>query len=145
MGFMSCYTQMKYFHDYVQGDFGHVLLGDDEPCKIVGKGKIWIKLNNGSEWLLKHVRHIPTMKINPISIVQLQDSDCLSTFGETWWKITKGSLEITKGDRVGTLYLCPRNTDYSIYVASTETGATLWHHRLGHMSECNTPVLTPFA
>ena len=20
------------FHDYVLGDFGHVLLGDDEPC-----------------------------------------------------------------------------------------------------------------
>ena len=28
--------------------FGHVILGDDEPCKIVGKGKVHIKLNNGS-------------------------------------------------------------------------------------------------
>ena len=28
----------KYFKDYVQGDFGQVYLGDDEPCKIVGKG-----------------------------------------------------------------------------------------------------------
>eukprot|EP00253_Pinus_taeda_P005819 PITA_05819 len=26
----------KYFHDYVQGDFGQVRLGDDKPCKIVG-------------------------------------------------------------------------------------------------------------
>ena len=33
------------------------------------------------------------------------------------------------------LYLCPHNTDYSISVASTETGAVLWHHRFGHMSE----------
>ena len=41
----------KFFHDYVQGDFGHVLLGDDEPCKIVRKGKVRIKLNNGSEWV----------------------------------------------------------------------------------------------
>ena len=30
----------KYFQDYVQGDFGQVYLGDDESCKIVGKGKI---------------------------------------------------------------------------------------------------------
>ena len=44
----------KFFHDYVLGDFGHVLLGDDEPCKIVGKGKVWIKLNNGNDWLLKY-------------------------------------------------------------------------------------------
>ena len=51
----------KFFHDYVLGDFGHVLLGDDEPCKIVGKGKVRIKLNNGSEWTLKDVRHIPAM------------------------------------------------------------------------------------
>ena len=45
--------QREYFHDCVPGDFGHVLLGDDEPCKIVGMGKVKIKLNNGDEWLLK--------------------------------------------------------------------------------------------
>ena len=26
----------KYFQDYVQDDFGQVLLGDDDPLKIVG-------------------------------------------------------------------------------------------------------------
>ena len=106
-----------------------------EPCTIVGKGKVQIKLNNGSEWLLKDVRHIHAMKINLISTEQLGDSSYLSMFGETWWKITKGSLVIEKGDRVGTLYLCPHNTDYSISVYSTEIGVVLWHHRLGHMSE----------
>ena len=81
------------------------------------------------------------MKINLISTGQLGDGGQLSTFGETWWKVTKGSMVIAKGDRIGTLYLCPHNTDYSMYVASTktgasrETGAVLWHHRLGHMSE----------
>ena len=29
-----------YLIDYVQGDFGLVYLGDNEPCQIVGKGKI---------------------------------------------------------------------------------------------------------
>ena len=71
-------------------------MGDDEPCKIVGKGKVRIKLNRGSEWLLKYVRHIPSMKINLISIGQLGDSGCMFTFGETSWKITKGSLVIEK-------------------------------------------------
>ena len=69
--------------------------------------------------MLKYVRHIPAMKINLISTGKLGDRGCLSTFGEMWWKITKGYLVIEKGDRVGTLYLCPHNTDYSIYVAST--------------------------
>ena len=51
----SCYAtpHRKFFHDYVPHDFGHVLLGDDEWCKIVGMGKVEIKLNNGNEWLLK--------------------------------------------------------------------------------------------
>ena len=34
-----------------------ISLGDDEPCKIIGKGKVHIKLNNGSEWLLKDKAH----------------------------------------------------------------------------------------
>ena len=82
----SCHAtpHRKFFHDYVQGDFGHVLLGDDEPCKIVGKGKVRIKLNNGNDWMLKDVRHIPTMKRNMISTGQFGDSGCLFTFGEMW-------------------------------------------------------------
>ena len=49
----SCHAipHRKFFHDYVSGDFGHVLLGDDEPCKIVGMCKVHIKLNNGNEWI----------------------------------------------------------------------------------------------
>ena len=33
----------KHFHDYVQGGFGQICLGDDKPCKIVGMGKVLIK------------------------------------------------------------------------------------------------------
>ena len=86
----------KFFHDYVLGDFGHVLLGDDEPCKIVGMGKVHIKLNNGNELLLKDVRHIISMKRNLISIEKLGDSGSLSTFEKTQQKITKGALVIDK-------------------------------------------------
>ena len=81
------------------------------------------------------------MKINLISIGQLGDNGCLSTFGKTWWKITKGPLVIAKGDRIGTLYLCPHYIAYSIFVASTETSAVFWHHRIGHMSEKGMQIL----
>ena len=33
----------KYFHDYVQGDFEQVHLGDDKPYKIVKMGKVFVK------------------------------------------------------------------------------------------------------
>ena len=60
----SCHATLhrELFHDYVPGDFGHVLLGNDEPCKIVGMGKVPIKLNNGNEWLLKYVTNTHAMK-----------------------------------------------------------------------------------
>ena len=78
----SCHAipHRKFFHDYVLGDFRHVLSVDDEQCKIVGIGKVWIKLNNGDKWMLKYVRNIPTMKINMISRCKFGDSGCLSTF-----------------------------------------------------------------
>jgi hypothetical protein len=43
----------KYFQSFVQGDFEQVYLGDDEPCQIVGMGKVEIKKKNGNQWLLK--------------------------------------------------------------------------------------------
>ena len=39
----------KYFHDYVQGDFEQVCLGDDKPCKIVGMGKVLVKQQNENQ------------------------------------------------------------------------------------------------
>ena len=81
--------------------------------------KVQIKLNNGNEWMLKYVRHIIAMKRNMISTGQQGDSGCLSTFGKTWWKITKGAIVIEKGYRVCILYLFPHNTNYYIFVAST--------------------------
>ena len=80
----SCHAmpQRKFFHDYVPCDFVHVFLGDDEPCKIVGMGKVRIKLNNGNEWMIKDVRHIPSVKINMLSTGNLGDSGCLSIFGD---------------------------------------------------------------
>jgi hypothetical protein len=51
------------------------------------------------------------------------------------WKVIKGSSVITKGEKVGTLYLCTGNTNSFISLASTRVDTTLWNHRLGHMSE----------
>jgi hypothetical protein len=36
---------------------------------------------------------------------------------------------------VGTLYLCTTNVESSMYLASTGVDTTLWHHRIGQMSE----------
>jgi hypothetical protein len=98
-------------------------------------GKVKIKKSNGNQWLLKEVRHDPDLRKNLISIGTLASEGCISIFGYKVWKVTKGSLVITKGEKVGTLYLRTSNTDSSISLASMGVDTTLWHHRLGHMSE----------
>jgi hypothetical protein len=94
-------------------------LGDDAPCKIVGMGKVKIKKRNGKQWLLKEVSHVLDLRKNIISTTKLESEGCISIFTDKMLKVTKGSLVITKGEKVGTLYLCTGNTDSSISLAST--------------------------
>ena len=96
----------KYFQDYVQGDFGHACLGNDKPCNIAGKGKVKIHLKNGNHWLLKEVKHVLDLIKNLIPIGQLGSEGCITTFIDKTWKVSKGALVRSKGEKVGTLYLC---------------------------------------
>ena len=128
-------TDKKYFHDYVQGDFGQVCLGDDKPCKIFGMGKVIVKQQNGNQWILKEVRHVPDLKKNLISTGQLGSEGCVKTFTDKFWKVTKGALVIAKGEKVGTLYLCNGISNSVNALTSKGADAALWNHRLGHMSE----------
>ena len=131
----------KHFHDYVQGDFGQVRLGDDKPCKIIGMGAVFIKQQNGNQWLLKELRHVPDLKKNPVSIGQLGGEGCVTTFIDKTWKVTKGALVIAKGEKVGTLYLCNGISNSVSDLTSRREDMALWHHRLGHMSEKGMHIL----
>jgi hypothetical protein len=116
-------------------------LGDDAPCKIVGMGKVKIKKRNGNQWLLKEVRHVPNLRKNLILTRQLESEGCISIFIKKVWKVTKGSPVIAKKEKVGTLYLCTRNIEYFISLSYTREDTSLWHHRLGHMSEKGMQIL----
>ena len=52
----------KHFHDYVQGHFQQVCLGDERALDIIGKGKVLINLENENQWLLKDVKHVVGLK-----------------------------------------------------------------------------------
>eukprot|EP00253_Pinus_taeda_P004888 PITA_04888 len=131
----------KYFRDYVQGYFGQVHLGDEKPCKIVGMGKVLLKQQNGNQWLLKEVRHVPDLKKNLISTGQLDSEGCVTTFIDKAWKVTKGALVIAKGEKVGKLYLCNGIFNSVNALTSKEADAALWHHRLRHMSDKGMKIL----
>ena len=89
---------------------------------------------NGFVWLLEKVRHIPNLRRNLISVGQLDDEGHAILFVSGTWKVTKGARVLARGKKTGTLYMtsCPRDT---IAVADASTNTSLWHRRLGHMSE----------
>jgi hypothetical protein len=90
---------------------------------------------------LKEVRHVPDLRKNLISTRKLESEGCISIFIDKVWKVTKESLVMAKGEKVGTLYLCTSNTESSISLASTGVDIEVWHHRLGHMSEKGMHIL----
>ena len=65
----------------------------------------------------------------------------MTTFTDKAWKVTKGALVIAKGEKVGTLYLCNGISNSVNALTSKGADATLWHHRLGHMSEKGMKIL----
>ncbi|KAK2976016.1 hypothetical protein RJ640_015693, partial [Escallonia rubra] len=133
---IHCTPHRDCFSDYVHGDYGHVTVGNGYRCSIVGKGKVKIKLSNGGTLILNDVRHIPELQKNLISVSGLDREGYFVAFGEKQWKVTKGSMVVARGERVGTLYTLSGTHNHSISLAFTENQrTTLWHHRLGHLSE----------
>ena len=90
---------------------------------------------------MKEVRHVPDLKKNIISIGQLGSEACVTTLTDKTWKVTKGALEIEKGEKVGTLYLCNGISNSVNALTSKGAYAALWHHRLRHMSEKGMNIL----
>ena len=90
---------------------------------------------------MKEVRHVPDLNKNIISTWQLRGEGCVTTFTHKTLKVTKGAMVIEKGQKVGTLYLCNGISNSVNALASTGKDTTLWHHRIGHMSEKGMQIL----
>ena len=112
---------------------------DDQPCDVVCKGKVQIKLN-GSVWKLNNVRHILDLRKNLISMGQLASEGYITTFSRSTWKVSKGALKIARDSMIGILYMTTDSCG-SIAVAASKDDPNLWHQRLGHMSEKGLKVM----
>ncbi|GAA0153727.1 hypothetical protein LIER_11897 [Lithospermum erythrorhizon] len=121
-------SKKEFFESYVSGNLGKVYLGDDQPCDIVGKGIVKIKLN-GSVWELKNVRHIPVLRKNLISIGQLASEGYTTNFQGDNWKISKGAMTIAHGKKSSTLYMTSGSCCSSA-VAMGNENSNMWHQRL---------------
>ena len=126
-------------------------MGNSDQSKIAGIGDICIETNTGCSMTLKDVRHVPDLRLNLISGMALDKQGYVNTFGGGMWKLTTGSLVVAKGSTCGSLYktqvtMCSNGLN----TVEDEALASLWHMRLGHMSEKGLQILAkksliPFA
>jgi len=84
-------------------------------------------------WTLNNVRHILALKRNLIYVGQLDDEGHYTTFGDGHWKVMKDNIVVAHGKKQGSLYMIA--DEDMISVAEVGNSSSLWHQRLGHMSE----------
>jgi len=109
-------------------------MGNDGVSKVIGVGDICLQTNMGVQLLLREVKHAPDVRFNLIFVHFLDDCGYDNYFGSSKWKLTKGNLVMARGEKQSKLYktkaLVTKDSVNAMYMK-----ASLWHWRLGHISE----------
>eukprot|EP00253_Pinus_taeda_P035545 PITA_35545 len=137
----------EWFCEYEKYDGGDVFLGDDRKARIIGRGKVKLKLQGGRVRTLPGVLHILALARNLISVSKLDDTGVKRMFKKDTCKMVRGSLVLMRGVQIGTLYKLQGSmvVDGCNSSVVLESGANnllvsgektmLWHQRLGHIGE----------
>lgn len=140
--YRMCHNRDLFSYESVDG--GNVLMGNNVPCKVIGKGTVQIKMHDGIVRVLTDVRHVPDLKKNLISLGTLESMGCKYTAEGGVLKVLRNALVVMKACRSGRLYILQGSTIIgTAAVSTTELNTTkLWHMRLGHMSEKGLSMLS---
>eukprot|EP00253_Pinus_taeda_P003408 PITA_03408 len=137
----------EWFCEYEKYDGGDVFLGDDRKARIIGRGKVKLKLQGGRVRTLPGVLQIPALARNLISLSKLDDAGVKIVFEKDTCKMVQGALILMQGVRIRTLYklqgstvidgcnssMVPESGVENLVVSGEKT--MLWHQRLGHIGE----------
>jgi len=94
----------EWLYKYEKYDGGDVFLGDDRKARIVGHGKVKLKLQGGRVRTLSGVLHIPALARNLIFVRKLDDAGVKIVFENDTCKMVRGALVLMRGVWIGTLY-----------------------------------------
>lgn len=81
-----------------------VKIGKSGECVIVGIGSIRQRSNIRDALLLNDVRYIPDVRMNFIFRGVLHGKRYASSITKGYWKLSKGSLVVSKVDKCCSLY-----------------------------------------
>ena len=127
-----------YFTEYHEFDGGMVMMGNNAMCRVVGISTVKLRLQDGTLLMIKHVRHVPDLKRNLISLGKFDQIgyNIRLQYGDL--RVMNGSKTILKGNRKNGVYVLDGEiiAGESGFSGSIKTDNTrLWHLRLGYISE----------
>eukprot|EP00253_Pinus_taeda_P026071 PITA_26071 len=93
----------EWFCEYEKYNGGDVFLGDNRKARIIGHGKVKLKLQGGRTRTLPGVLHIHALARNLISVSKLDDAGVKTVFEKDTCKMVRGALVLMRGVRIGTL------------------------------------------
>jgi hypothetical protein len=94
----------EWFCEYERYDGGNVFLGDDSTTRIIGRGKVKLRLIDGRIRTLPGVLHIPGLVINLIYVSKIDDARLKTLFEKETCRMVQGVMVLLKGVRFGTIY-----------------------------------------
>jgi hypothetical protein len=129
-----------WFDTFKSCNAGTVLIGNDARCKAIRLGTIKVRMFDGIVRILTNVRYVPNLKKNLISLGTLDSLGYGYSAKDGVIKITKGTMVIMKGKKIGNLYKLLGDTviggvAMSTLVEPNDDNTVLWHMRLVHLGE----------
>jgi len=86
-----------WLHNYKLVDYGSVMMGNDDPCKVIGIENIKIKMFDGVVRTLCDVRHMPDLRKNLILLGILDRNGFIFKYEGGVLKVSKNVMIIMKG------------------------------------------------
>ena len=112
----------NWFDTYEKKNGGEFLMGNDPTCKVVGIETVKVKMYDNIIRTFDNVQHIPSLKMNLISLSTLNaNGDTYSSSGGKF-KICKGSMVIMRGKMLPNSLYKPLEDIISNGVAIIHTG-----------------------
>ncbi|KAA0059756.1 Retrovirus-related Pol polyprotein from transposon TNT 1-94 [Cucumis melo var. makuwa] len=135
----------RWFTTYKVWDEGLLYMGNDKAYKIVGIGSVTLKFKDGTTTLLRNVRHVPSLKINLISLGMLDSIGCEYKGSVRRFEIFKDSKIVLGGTKInGLFHIKEVSMNHVVLIVSNDklTEGDLWHIRLSRISGKGLKILS---
>ena len=107
----------------------------------MGIGDIGIQTNIGYQLMLRDVRHVSDLRLNLMFEIALDKEGFQNYFSNGKWKLTKGTVVVARREACCTLYKTLGKICKNGLNVATDFSPSLWHRKLGYMSEKGLQIL----